>query len=100
MIPVPASLAIVVKDDRVLLVRRAHAPDAGLWGFPGGKISWGETVEAAAERELLEETGVLGRSVKVLTALNAISFKPVQIHKHDRKAPTNPAATRVSARVS
>ena len=42
--PVPAVIAVVIHGDRALLVRRANPPDAGLWGFPGGKIEFGETV--------------------------------------------------------
>ena len=58
--PVPrlAVLAVVLRGEQVLLVRRANPPDAGLWGYPGGKVDWGETVEAAALRELAEETGL------------------------------------------
>lgn len=69
--PVPAVLAAVVRGGRVLLVRRANAPDAGRWGFPGGRIEAGETIEAAAERELAEETGVAGEARRVFTALDA-----------------------------
>lgn len=69
--PIAAVLAVVVHEGRVLLVRRANPPDAGLWGFPGGKIEHGETVAAAALRELLEETAVLGTTVSVLDALDA-----------------------------
>ncbi|MDD8022614.1 MAG: NUDIX hydrolase [Paracoccaceae bacterium] len=73
--PMPrlAVLAVVVRGDQVLLVRRANPPDAGLWGFPGGKVDWGETVEAAALRELAEETGITARSGPVLAGADAIS---------------------------
>ncbi|MFX6119029.1 NUDIX domain-containing protein, partial [Acinetobacter baumannii] len=56
--PIPATIAVVLRDDRVLLVRRANPPDAGRWGFPGGKIERGETIAEAAIRELMEETAV------------------------------------------
>ncbi len=42
-------------------MRRRNPPDAGLWGFPGGKVEPGETLEKAALRELREETGVIAR---------------------------------------
>ncbi len=70
--PVPAVLAVVPRGGEVLLVQRRNPPDAGLWGFPGGKVDFGETLMAAAERELREETGVSARAVRVLTALDVI----------------------------
>ena len=45
-------------DDRILLVRRAAAPQAGRWTVPGGRVEPGETLAAAVEREILEETGL------------------------------------------
>ena len=36
MTPIPAVLAVVIRDGKALLVQRANPPDAGLWGFPGG----------------------------------------------------------------
>lgn len=69
--PVPATIAVVIRDGSVLLVRRANPPDAGLWGFPGGKIDYGETIEQAAVRELLEETGVVAEAGQVFTAVDA-----------------------------
>lgn len=69
--PIVATIAVVTAGDAVLLVRRANPPDAGLWGFPGGKIEHGETVWQAAVRELYEETGVRGEALKTFTAVDA-----------------------------
>lgn len=70
--PVAAVLAAVVRDGRVLLVRRANPPDRGRWGLPGGRIEPGESLAAAALRELREETGVEAEAGPVLTALDSI----------------------------
>ena len=70
--PVPAVIAVLVHEGQALLVRRANPPDAGLWGFPGGRIEYGETVEAAAIRELLEETGVRGEAQDIITTLDIL----------------------------
>lgn len=50
--------AIVIRDNRVLLVRRGQPPSEGLWAIPGGRVRLGETLQEAIEREVKEETGV------------------------------------------
>ena len=74
--PILAVLAVVIREGKALLVQRANPPDAGLWGFPGGKVDLGETLLAAAERELLEETGVVARALRVFDALDAFDHDP------------------------
>jgi len=56
----PKSAVIVAaqQGDKWLFQERLKHPYFGFWGFPGGKIRWGETIAAAAARELLEETGL------------------------------------------
>ena len=49
---------IVLKGDRVLVLRRDHPPKRGWLDTPGGFIDAGESIERAARRELLEETGL------------------------------------------
>ncbi|MEP2783823.1 MAG: NUDIX hydrolase [Pseudoruegeria sp.] len=64
--PEIAVLAVTVTDTHALLVQRKNPPDAKLWGFPGGRVEFGERLTEAAARELLEETGVTAQPVSVM----------------------------------
>ncbi|MER9057378.1 NUDIX hydrolase [Mesorhizobium sp. M0910] len=67
---IPAVSACVVRENTVLLVKRARPPSQGLYAFPGGKVEAGETLEQAARRELLEETGLQARSYRPLREIH------------------------------
>ena len=68
--PVPAVSAALIRDGRLLMVRRRHPPNAGRLALPGGKVEIGESLGQAAERELREETGVEATANGVLTAID------------------------------
>lgn len=69
--PVVPCVGAIVHDarGRLLLVRRRNDPGRGLWSVPGGRVEAGESVAAAVEREVLEETGLRVRAGAVVGRL-------------------------------
>lgn len=55
---VTADCIVMTRDNQVLLIQRKNEPCQGQWAFPGGFMNIDETAEAAAVRELQEETGI------------------------------------------
>jgi 8-oxo-dGTP diphosphatase len=51
--------AVVFKEGKVLLVLRGKPPAESQWAIPGGCVELGETLQEAAQREILEETGIV-----------------------------------------
>jgi ADP-ribose pyrophosphatase len=64
--------AIIVDAGRIALVKRGHAPLRGEWSIPGGMLELGETVRQGAEREALEETGLVVRATELLGVFDRV----------------------------
>ena len=74
---------LVWRGELVLLIRRGKPPGFGQWSLPGGSQELGETLFEAAQREVLEETGVTVAPRGILTAVDNIVRGPdgaVQFH--------------------
>ena len=56
----------------MLLVKRGNPPAKGVWAIPGGGVELGETLEKAAEREVLEETGIVIKAGKPIFSFESI----------------------------
>jgi len=64
--------AVIVDGGRVALIKRGKAPLLGEWSIPGGMLELGETVRQGAEREALEETGLVVRATELLGVFDRI----------------------------
>jgi ADP-ribose pyrophosphatase YjhB (NUDIX family) len=65
--------AIIERDGRLLLCQRGIPPRVGTWTLPAGFMERGESVEEAAQREVMEETGILA---EILTPYSIFSVPP------------------------
>lgn len=67
----PGSVVIIVNDrDEILLQERP----SGEWGLPGGLMDLGESFEEVAKREVLEETGLMVESLKLLNVYSGAQY--------------------------
>ena len=64
--------AVIVHEQRVVLVRRAREPLQGEWSLPGGMLELGETLRQGAAREVLEETGLTVQVGEILDVFDRI----------------------------
>lgn len=68
--------AVVVRDGRVLIVRRAHEPCQGEWTLPGGHLHLGESLFDAVRREVKEETGLEAHPAAIVETFERVHRDP------------------------
>ena len=81
--PIVSVGAVVIDGDRVLLIKRGHAPLKGQWSLPGGAVEIGEELHAALAREVREETCLdirVGPVVEVLDRITRDESGRVEYH--------------------
>jgi ADP-ribose pyrophosphatase YjhB (NUDIX family) len=74
--------AVIVKDGRVLLVKRGTEPARGRWSIPGGLIELGEALTEALRREVLEETGLQVEPIELIELLDRIHRDGERVRYH------------------
>src|SRR5262245_18223392 len=62
--------AVICRSEEILLLRRRNVHGSGTWSTPGGHVEFGESLEACAAREALEETGLIVGEVEFLAVTN------------------------------
>jgi mutator protein MutT len=74
--------AVIVYQDRVLLVRRATEPLKGQWTLPGGMLELGETLAQGVAREVREETGLDVEPIELLEIFDRIHREAGRVRFH------------------
>lgn len=80
--PVVGVGGVVVREGRVLLIRRGKPPLYGRWVVPGGTVELGETLEEALVREMEEETSLRVEPLEVLTVFDRIEREGERVVYH------------------
>ena len=81
--------AIITKNDKILLIKRRRKPFKDFWALPGGFVNYGEKVEDAVIREVLEETNLECKIEKLLGVYSDPNRDPrghtVSFENHKRR---------------
>ena len=71
--------ALVIQNNKILLMKRGVEPDKGKWGTPGGYVGWNESADAAVKRELKEETGLIAKKITFFKVYSSPIRHPKQV---------------------
>ncbi len=71
--------AVIIKNEKVLLIQRAAKPNKGYWGTPGGYVDWDESAEKTVAREVKEETNLNVADTKLVGVYSSPTRHPKQV---------------------
>jgi ADP-ribose pyrophosphatase YjhB (NUDIX family) len=74
--------AVIVEQDRVLLIRRGREPLKGHWSLPGGLLELGESLTDGVRREVREETGLTVEPLELIELLERIQAQGERVRYH------------------
>jgi len=74
--------AVVVENERVLLIRRGQEPLKGKWSLPGGMLELGESLKDGVIREVMEETGLAVEPVELIELLHRVHREDGRVRYH------------------
>jgi len=80
--PFAAVSIVITKNEKVLLMKRAHDPKAGFYSVPGGLVELGERFEDSAIREVEEETGLKVRLDRLIDVIDNITHDELGVRFH------------------
>ncbi len=71
--------AVIIKDNKILLIKRGINPFQGYWALPGGYVEWNESTEETVAREVSEELGLTVDSCKLIGVYSSPNRHPKQV---------------------
>lgn len=71
---------VILKNNKGLLIQRAHEPGRGKWTIPGGFVNSDEKISEAIVREIQEETGITAEPVSIIAVRDRPKDIPEQRH--------------------
>ncbi|MEM3396039.1 MAG: NUDIX domain-containing protein [Thermoplasmata archaeon] len=74
--PLLTADGVLIKHDKILLIRRKNEPWKGMYALPGGFVEYGETVEQTVLREVQEETGLQAKILGIVGIYSAPNRDP------------------------
>src|SRR4051812_36937535 len=70
---------VIIREKKILLIKRGREPFKGYWALPGGYIEWDESTEEAVAREVMEETGLTVNSCELIGVYSLPNRHPKQV---------------------
>jgi 8-oxo-dGTP diphosphatase len=80
--PIVGVGGVVIRDNRVLLIRRGREPLKGEWSIPGGMLELGESLQDGVKREVLEETGLKVHPLEALKVFDRVQKNGRRVRYH------------------